>query len=121
MTVDMGGRVPIFYAAVVTFLAFKERAKIGGIDSNRMQYRKRLQSTQQKWLVRVVSFLVSAALLNYFVAVFNVRSDTVGGSMGMFDMAERIWGVGFSGPIADLLFAMFGKTLLTLSLFLFGI
>jgi hypothetical protein len=103
-TLGMGGRVPIFYCVIVAWLALKERKKIGHSSSQQAQY-----STRRKWLVRLVWFVVLAALFQYFAAVFMIRAAVAGGSMEMFDLAEERWGVGFRGPMSGLIFAVFGE------------
>ena len=103
-TVGMGGRVPIFYAVIVAWLALKERKKIGHLNPQQAQH-----STRRKWLVRLVWFVVLAALFQYFAAVFMIRAAVAGGSMEMFDVAEQRWGVGFRGPMSGLIFAVFGE------------
>lgn len=103
-TVGMGGRVPIFYAVIVAWLALKERKKIGHLNPQQAQY-----SSRRKWLVRLVWFVVLAALFQYFAAVFMIRAAVAGGSMEMFDVAEQRWGVGFRGAMSGLIFAVFGE------------
>jgi hypothetical protein len=103
-TVGMGGRVPIFYAVIVAWLALKERKKVGHLSIQKGQV-----SNQRKWLVRLIWFVILAALFQYFAAVFMIRAAVAGGSMEMFEVAEQRWGVGFRGPMSGIIFAVFGE------------
>lgn len=103
-TVGMGGRVPIFYAVIVAWLALKERKKVGHLSAQQGQV-----SNQRKWLVRLIWFVILAALFQYFAAVFMIRAAVAGGSMEMFEVAEQRWGVGFRGPMSGIIFAVFGE------------
>lgn len=103
-TLAMGGRMPILYAIVVTWLALRERKKARLSHSSRATL-----STRRKVLFHIIWIVVLGGLLQYFSAVFMVRADTVGGAGAMFDVAEERWGVGFSGPGSEVLFKVFGE------------
>jgi hypothetical protein len=103
-TVGMGGRVPIFYAAIVAWIAFTERKKLGYLSQKQTN-----ASNRSKWLVRLVWFVVLATMFYYFAAVFMIRAAVAGGSMEMFAVAEDRWGVGFRGPLSGIIFAIFGE------------
>ncbi len=103
-TVSMGGRTPIFYATLVAWLALRERHKAG-----QFRPQQTCVSGQRKWLPRLALLLVMAVLLQYFSAVFMTRAAAVGGAMGMFEVAEQRWGVGFRGPLSATIFAVFGE------------
>jgi hypothetical protein len=103
-TVGMGGRVTIFYAAIVAWIAFKERKKLGYLNQQQTK-----ASNRSKWLVRLVWFVVLATMFYYFATVFMIRAAVAGGSMEMFVVAEERWGVGFRGPMSGIIFAIFGE------------
>jgi hypothetical protein len=101
-TVVMGGRAPLLYAMVISLFAWSTRAifmRRRYPDSNR----RRLGLSSKLML----GVLVIGALY-YFVAVFFTRAESVGGATGMFRVAESIWGIGFRGPMADLMFSVLG-------------
>lgn len=112
-TVDMGGRVPIFYAVIVAWLSLRERKKVGHPKQQVAQV-----SNRRKWMTRLIWFVALAALFQYFAAVFMTRAATVGGSMQMFEVAEQRWGVGFHGPMSDTMLSVFGEDM-TYLIFIF--
>lgn len=101
-TIGMGGRNPIFYGVIVAFLALGERKKMVGVG----RYTSR--SGSHKWIVRLIWLMVLIGLFQYFASVFMIRAAAAGGSTEMFMVAEERWGVGFHGPTADVIFALFG-------------
>jgi hypothetical protein len=103
-TVAMGGRMPIFYAVIVAWIALRERKKFGCVSSQSIQI-----SIRRKWIARTIWLFVLMALLYYFAAVFMIRAAVVGGSMEMFDVAELRWGVGFRGAMSEIIFSLFGE------------
>jgi len=103
-TFAMGGRMPIFYAVMVAWIALSERKKFEHFSTQRLQ-----TSVRRKWFVRIIWLFVLAALFQYFAAVFMIRAAVAGGSMEMFDVAEQRWGVGFRGPMSGLIFSLFGE------------
>lgn len=113
VTLAMGGRNPIFYAFVIAWLAFRERKKLGYLSTQRIQ-----TSNGRKWLARLVWLVVLGSLFHYFATVFMVRAATVGGSSEMFHVAEQRWGVGFDGPLSELIFSVFGEAI-TYLIFIF--
>lgn len=110
-TIIMGGRNPIFYEALVAFLALREREKINGV-------RRPPPTAPRKWAVRLVLLLLLTALFQYFASVFLVRAAAAGGSAEMFMVAEQQWGVSFRGPMSGTLFALFGEDM-TYLIFIF--
>ena len=60
-------------------------------------------SRQRKWLYRFCWSVFLVILLKYFVDVFLVRAESIGGSIAMFDYAKQTWGVGFNGPLSGLI------------------
>ena len=55
----------------------------------------------------------------YFIQVFFVRADGVGGAQGMFDIARESWGVNFNGYLSGFMFAVFGDEI-TYLIFIFA-
>lgn len=113
-TLVMGGRVPIFYAAIVAWLALRERKKLGHAGQLVAK-----EAYRHRWKVKVVWLVVAVALFYYFSTVFMVRAAVAGGPAEMFVLAEQRWGVGFRGPMSGILFAIFGEEL-TYLIFIFS-
>lgn len=111
--VVMGGRMSILYAALVAWIALRERAKLGHASPQMPK-----KSNPRNWIVRLVWFVALLILLYYFATIFMVRAATVGGSAAMFDVAEQRWGVGFRGPMSTAIFAIFGEDM-TYLIFIF--
>jgi hypothetical protein len=105
-TLGMGGRVPIFYAMLVVWLALQERRKYwagaepGGSGPAPMLSR---------WTVRLLLGMAGLVLFAYFASVFMVRAEVVGGARGMFEVAEDRWGIGFGGALSPLVFGLLGE------------
>ena len=105
-TMAMGGRSPLLYGIVVSMLAVGTRSLyLNGI--------KQRQGKTRNANVGVYKILGIAAVavgaMSYFVAVFFVRADLLGGGAGMFKVAEEVWGIGFRGPLADTMFDALGQ------------
>jgi hypothetical protein len=113
-TLSMGGRNPIFYALIVVWLVFRERRKMGHLGKQNKQI-----STRRKWFLRLAWLVVLVALFQFFVAVFMIRAEAAGGSAEMFMHAEKVWGVGFRGPMSGVIFAIFGEDI-TYLIFIFS-
>lgn len=105
MALVMGGRGPLLYALVLTPVALRVRARLFGVSRKPLLQR----ITPRAALIAVVFGLISLVALNYFVNVFIVRAESAGGVDAMFDVTESAWGVTFSGPGADFLFATIGR------------
>ena len=45
------------------------------------------------------------------------RAESVGGAYGMFDIAEKIWGIGFRGKLSNLLFSNFSEDIILVFMF----
>lgn len=103
-TLAMGGRMPIFYAVMVAWIALRERKKLGHFSAQRPQI-----SVRRHWIVRIIWLFVLTALFQYFAAVFMIRAAVAGGAMEMFYVAEQRWGVGFRGSLSGLIFSLFGE------------
>lgn len=112
-TVVMGGRMPIFYVALVAWIALRERRKLDHTSPQMPQ-----KSNRRKWIVRLVWLVALLVLFRYFATVFMVRAAAAGGSAAMFDVAEQRWGVGFHGPMSTAIFAIFGEDM-TYLIFIF--
>ena len=102
-TVAMGGRAPLLYAILISLFALGARKVFFP--------RQDLGRTRQRRLGPLAWSLIGVSIvgaLYYFIAVFFTRAEVVGGAPGMFKVAEEIWGIGFRGPVADLMFKALG-------------
>lgn len=110
----MGGRAPIFNTMAYGFLAYRARAvlypHIGQID--------RPKPSRVNPLIKVAAVVFGLIAFNYFINVFIVRADAVGGADLMLDIVATQWGVTFGGPGADAMIALFG-TVTTYLIFVF--
>lgn len=104
--VSMGGRMPILYALLLTWLAYRQRHKL---DLGGHLKRAGQDGGWRRNLMVGTIAIVVGALFYYFAAVFLVRAETMGGAAQMFDIAEENWGVAFRGPLTDKLFAVLGE------------
>ena len=104
-TAVMGGRLPIFYLLLVSWMALRERRKVGHASDLRLAGRRGIA---RRLLILGVAVAAVGALLYYFASVFMVRAQVVGGAAEMFDVAEQSWGMGFRGPLSALLFRLLG-------------
>lgn len=103
----MGGRVPIFYAAVIAFLSWRIRKNFNKELGHTPLIS--LKGNFKKVLITFVAVLLTCISVYYFAAVFFVRADVVGGSEGMFVIAEEVWGIKFTGAGSAILFTLFGN------------
>ncbi len=112
-TVAMGGRAPLLYAIVISLFAWGSRT---------IFMRRRYPGTGRRKLGLTSTLMIGALVIGalyYFVAVFFTRAEAVGGATGMFAVAEAIWGIGFRGPMADLMFRVLGDEV-TYVIFIFN-
>ncbi len=101
----MGGRTPILYGLLLTWLAFRHRRRMMALAE---------PPAAMAWsprLTRVVWLLLVCTALAYFAQVFLVRAESAGGAAEMFDIAQQRWGIAFSGPMADSMFSLLGMEL----------
>ncbi len=105
-TLGMGGRVPIFYAMLVVWLALQERRKYRADTGPKGGGSHLLLS---RWRVSLFLGVAGAVLFVYFASVFMVRAEVVGGARGMFEVAEDRWGIGFGGALSPLIFGVLGE------------
>ena len=101
-TIAMGGRAPLLYAIVISLFA---------LGTRRILMRRQYGVAPQRrvgWIAASAASAIVIAALYYFVAVFFTRAEAVGGASGMFKWAETVWGIGFQGPIANVMYSMFG-------------
>lgn len=104
MSLVMGGRGPLLYAIALIPVTLLLRRRL---------YPK-VKKTQSRHLSpRALMFAVAFGIvclvaLNYFIQVFIVRAENVGGVEAMFDLTETSWGVTFSGPAAEFMFSTLG-------------
>ena len=112
MCIDNGGRVQIFYAILVALISNILRKKYAKILQVNVPSKSKL--TLKKitlYSILIISLLVISV---YFVNVFFARAESVGGAYGMFDIAEKIWGIGFRGKLSNLLFSNFSEDIIFL-------
>lgn len=105
-TLALGGRATVFYAFLIFVFAFIQRAKI----FHRKVIFNFKSILQNKFLSKLIFFIVFCLMSIYFISVFLIRAEIVGGPEEMFGVAESIWGVGFSGPLAELMFDILGSS-----------
>lgn len=102
--VAMGGRSPLLITLAYTFVAYLMRRG----------YSKQDVLIQKPQFVQLNPFvLIGAALLfivafYYFVSVFVARSLASGGPAAMMEAVGSLWGVTFSGPLADAMNSVLG-------------
>jgi hypothetical protein len=104
MSLVMGGRTPLLYGMILAAVAWRTRRRLmsrGGEQAKRPLSPKMV-------LYGALSIIAVLTALNYFVVVFLIRSQSVGGAEGMFDLVASIWGVTFEGPFADAMIAVIG-------------
>jgi oligosaccharide repeat unit polymerase len=104
MSLVMGGRGPLLYAILLSFVAFRTRSWVWKSDSPHQ--RARLKPSTVLYIL--LGGVIGLAALNYFVIVFFVRAESAGGVEAMFDLVSSIWGVDFEGPFADLIISTIG-------------
>ena len=102
-TLSMGGRAPLLYAIVLSLAALGVR----GIFMRR-QYPGTKPRRLGSLAILCAAVIVGGALC-YFIAVFFARAESLGGASAMFKIAEEIWGIGFRGPMASLMFNTLGQ------------
>lgn len=103
MSMVMGGRSPLLYGLSLAFVAWRVRARLWKRDEN-----VRREIRPLTILYTIVAVVIALAALNYFVVVFLVRAESVGGVEEMFDLVASMWGVTFEGPLADRIIATIG-------------
>jgi hypothetical protein len=104
MSLVMGGRTPLLYGMILAGVAWRTRRMLMRRDGNEA----RRPLTPRMVLYGVLTVVGILTALNYFVVVFLIRSESVGGSEGMFDIVGSIWGVTFEGPLADAMISTIG-------------
>ena len=113
-TVAMGGRAPLLYAILISMFALGTRKVFMRRQAPADTRRRRLGP-----LALLAIGVIVVGALYYFIAVFFTRAEVVGGAPGMFKVAEEIWGIGFRGPMADLMFRALGDEV-TYIIFIFN-
>jgi len=111
-TVAMGGRTTALLALLIAWISLNERSKVYPVVLVKNASSRKLG----KYMVWIT---ILALLVYYFSLIFLVRAAAVGGSIGMFELAENMWGVSFRGPMTDTLSAIFGEDFAYL-VFVFG-
>jgi oligosaccharide repeat unit polymerase len=100
----LGGRNPILGVIAYGIVGFSVRRMLWGTQ--------RMSTSVSRSIPRRVSLIAAVmvfAALIYFVNVFFVRAESVGGVEIMLDYAASRWGVTFAGPGADMLTLFFGS------------
>lgn len=113
----MGGRIPIFYATVIAFLSWRIRKNFARQLGHEIS--KSSKWNYKKVLISSLAVILICISFYYFAVVFFVRAEVVGGSEGMFVIAEEVWGIKFTGAGAEILFSFLGKDA-TFLLFIFS-
>ncbi|MCZ4316331.1 hypothetical protein O4H66_23265 [Comamonadaceae bacterium G21597-S1] len=98
----MGGRMPILYGLLLTWLAFRQRRRMMDADGTAPTSDRRPLRTMVIWT------LMAGAAMYYFAQVFLVRAEAAGGAEAMFEVARQRWGITFEGPLADSMFEVLG-------------
>ncbi|RYD24835.1 MAG: hypothetical protein EOP89_10515 [Lysobacteraceae bacterium] len=99
----LGGRAPLLWGFTMVALSLlTKRWTIAPLATT-----KRQRSPRSILLGGLGTVAVLVAL-NYFVQVFVVRAEGVGGIETMFDSVATMWGVTFEGPSADWMKATLG-------------
>lgn len=106
-TLVMGGRAPIFYAFIIAFFAWRIRTNYSFELGHGMP--KRIQWNRRNLVIASLVGIIFCFAVYYFALVFFVRAEVVGGSEGMFIIAEETWGVKFTGTFSNLYFTYLGK------------
>lgn len=101
----MGGRAPIFFCIMVTWLSFRERNKLSARD----EYKIQTVTDSRAIIWRIAFATIVFAAFYLFAKIFMVRAETAGGAAGMFDVAEQTWGVGFRGYGSEFIFSFLGE------------
>ncbi|HWW11773.1 MAG TPA: hypothetical protein VN018_04590 [Brevundimonas sp.] len=110
-----GGRNPLFYALLAAGFAYLLRKQIfagRALGAKATVHRpKRRPIFKLNVASRALIGVVLAAVAVYFVRVFIVRADVVGGVDAMFGVASTSWGVNFNGPLGEAFFVLLGPDL----------
>lgn len=102
--IAMGGRSSLFNVIAYGFLAYRFRRNLVGVSDSK--FKEKLIRIRPFNRALIVLFLASSFI--YFVNVFFERALTAGGVEIMFDAADDLWGVTFSGPVFELAVNIFG-------------
>jgi hypothetical protein len=101
----LGGRAPIFNTIAYAALAYMARKYL-------YQKTEENRASRRSWrwsAARIIAVVLVVLAFNYFVNVFIIRADVVGGAEMMLQIVAHQWGVTFSGPGADFMIAAFGS------------
>ncbi len=114
----MGGRFPILYAFAIAFFAYRVRNYFS-FELNHNHETPKKQPRKKNWITRFLILTTLLFALYYFAAVFFVRAELLGGTDIMFDFAEEMWGIKFTGLLSTFLFSILGNNF-TFLLFIFS-
>jgi oligosaccharide repeat unit polymerase len=115
-TLSLGGRAPLFYALLMIAFGFSIRKQVFGVD---VGTGINLPGGRIGAGFKVLAAVSVVAATVYFIQVFFVRAESVGGAQGMFDIARESWGVNFNGYLSGFMFAVFGDEI-TYLIFIFA-
>lgn len=100
----MGGRGPILYALLIMTISFGTRRLL---FPKTPRHRTR-DASVKRIMAALVMLLVMGFAMNYFVQVFVVRANVLGGVEAMLQVSALIWGVSFDGPGSETLRSIVG-------------
>ncbi|MEZ5751831.1 MAG: hypothetical protein R3D60_07650 [Paracoccaceae bacterium] len=100
----MGGRAPIFNTMAYGFLAYMARGWL--YQRNRSSDAPKVRKVNP--LIKIGAIVGGVVAFNYFINVFIVRAEVVGGADLMLSIAATQWGVTFGGPGAEFMISIFG-------------
>ncbi|WP_238547592.1 hypothetical protein [Meridianimarinicoccus roseus] len=102
----MGGRAPLFNTMAYGFLAYRARPILWGLKQpERASKPRRIHPA-----AKVLAVMFGVLAFNYFINVFIIRAEVVGGAEWMLHMTATQWGVTFAGPRAELMIDILGPT-----------
>jgi hypothetical protein len=104
----MGGRAPIFNTIAYCFLAYRLRPILYGLSRDTVANKNKPRKLNP--IVKVIAIGLTIFAFNYFVNVFIIRADVVGGAELMLKIVADQWGVTFAGPGADIMIAALGPS-----------
>lgn len=99
----MGGRMPLLAAIIYSVLAYRSRRMIGSRVTTKLKYNKINIKT------KIFSVILGMIAFSYFINVFLVRADAMGGAHYILNHAATTWGATFSNAGANLLNSVFGE------------
>lgn len=103
----MGGRAPMFNTMAYGFLAYTARGVLFGKRKREIALKPpKVRNVHP--LIKVAAIIGSVFAFKYFINVFIIRAEVVGGPEAMLKIAASRWGVTFGGPLAEAMIAFLG-------------